>query len=187
MSDSGTIRETFQTEPGDSQQAIVEILSRHINEDSTEINEEINDIIDTDALSKLLDVSKSSAACAEITFTISNYDVRITASDTSSGEVIISPHQKHSEVNEYTEEVSDDTRQIVEIGIHDEITEGQFSTLEEELGLTDYEREVFEFAVRRFVEMKVEGNKLDMSESTQDATANIIASTLLQEYNQIGT
>lgn len=68
------------------------------------------------------------------------------------------------------------------ISISQEDLEGQFQKLQDELALSNIERRMVESAIRELVEETVEERDIEMSEDMRQATANVIASTLRQEY-----
>jgi hypothetical protein len=73
----------------------------------------------------------------------------------------------------------------IEISIGEDDLTGQFTKLAEELDLSEMEESILEHAIREFVEMKNEEYGFEMGEEMQEATANVIVSTLRQEYKEL--
>lgn len=72
----------------------------------------------------------------------------------------------------------------IDIEISEGDLEGQFDKIEEELSLSSLEREIIEIAIRELVDRTVEEHDFDLDAEMKNATANVIASTLIQEYKK---
>lgn len=73
----------------------------------------------------------------------------------------------------------------LEIEISEDDLYGQFRKVKEELSISETELRLVEIAIREFVAEKAEEYKLDWDENMEDATANVLASVLLQEYKEL--
>lgn len=73
----------------------------------------------------------------------------------------------------------------IEITLSEEDLQGQFNRIEEELSLSRLERDIIESAINELVNRTVEKEEIRINEEMKEAMANILVSTLLQEYKQI--
>lgn len=73
----------------------------------------------------------------------------------------------------------------IEISIGEDDLAGQFTKIAEELDLSEMEESILEHSIRKFVETKIEEYGFEMDEEMQEATANVIVSTLRQEYQEL--
>lgn len=79
-----------------------------------------------------------------------------------------------------------DENDDIEINLTEADIEGQFAQLGEEYDISDMEIDIIEGVIQSFVKEKSEELELDWDEEMREAMANIIVSTLRQEFEQIG-
>ncbi len=91
-----------------------------------------------------------------------------------------------SEITSFLQTHAPDDAETVHINVTDSELEGEFERMSDELDMPEDEVSMLRNLISELIETRLENEKMTMSNEMKEATANVIASTLIQEYNQTG-
>lgn len=91
-----------------------------------------------------------------------------------------------SEIIEFLETHAPDDNETVQINITDSELEGEFERMGDVLDIPEAEVRMLKNLILELIESRLESEHITMDIEMKEATANVIASTLIQEYTQTG-
>jgi CspA family cold shock protein len=103
-------------------------------------------------------------------------------SDSSASDATI--EDAHSEITKFLNSHAPRSDSTVNINVSDSRLEGQFKRLQHELDIKESEVNMLRELINEIIDDQIENGKVAMDAEMKEATANIIASTLMQEYTQ---
>lgn len=89
-----------------------------------------------------------------------------------------------SEIMEFLKTHAPNDNETVHINVTNSELEGEFERMSQELNMPKAEVSMLRNLISELIETRLESEQMTMNNEMKEATANVIASTLIQEYNQ---